>query len=142
MNIAFFLTPRQEVKSLYDDNTFRKGMDLMTREGFAVVPVTTRDNRYLGVVSATDFLIHTYDGDIDEEGNIKTRSAKDVYIRDIMKTSKYLPVSIFADFSELADKITTQNFVPVVDSTGAFIGIVTRTSYLEYYGKHIKETEK
>ena len=67
MNIAYFLTPRQEVQALYDDNTIRKGLEVMRNSTYSVMPVTTRDNIYLGTVSVADFLWYLFD-DIDEEG--------------------------------------------------------------------------
>ena len=73
MNIAYFLTPRQDVQTMYDDNTVRKGLELMRQSTYSTMPVTTRDNIYVGTVSVADFLWYLID-DIDEDGNVQTRN--------------------------------------------------------------------
>ena len=42
VNIAYFLTPKNDVAYLYDDFTFRQGLEKMRRHGFTAVPVMTR----------------------------------------------------------------------------------------------------
>ena len=67
MNIAYFLTPRQEVQALFDDNTLRKGLEVMRNSTYSAMPVTTRDNIYLGTVSIADFLWYLSCGYIETE---------------------------------------------------------------------------
>jgi predicted transcriptional regulator len=43
---------------------------------------------------------------------------------------------------DLLDSVTVQNFVPVVDDTNAFIGIITRREVMRYLREHmVRETE-
>lgn len=135
MNIAFFLTPKQDVKSLYDDNTFRKGLETMKSGGYSAVPVTTRENIYVGAVSSSDFLWYLYDG-TDDDGNVKTRNVDGVFVKDIMEKGTHPAVDITANVEQLIDRIMQTSFVPVVDSRGSFIGIVTRHNVLEYLRNH------
>ena len=74
MNIAYFLTPKQEIASLFDDNTFRKGLETMRSRGFTAMPVTTRDNIYVGAVSTSDFLWYLVNDEYDEEDNFEIRT--------------------------------------------------------------------
>ena len=136
MNIAYFLTPKAEVRTLYDDNTFRKGLEVMEDGLYTVIPVTTRDNLYVGTVSTSDFLWYLYDGEVDESGNVATKNVDGVLVRDIMKKGNYPSVNIGSSVEELLERILNQNFVPVVDSRNAFIGIVTRHNVLEYLKNH------
>ena len=146
MNIAYFLTPKQEIASLFDDNTFRKGLETMRSRGFTAMPVTTRDNIYVGAVSTSDFLWYLVnDEDIleeivgeindeyDEEGHVLTRPTTGVLVRDVMRKGTYPAVPITATVEELMDRILQQNFVPVVDARGAFIGIITRRKVMGYF---------
>ena len=114
MNIAYFLTPRQEVQALYDDNTIRKGLEVMRNSTYSVMPVTTRDNIYLGTVSVADFLWYGR-------------------VQQIMKKNTYPAVNITATVEELMGRIVDQNFVPVVDGRGALVGIVTRHKVMDYF---------
>ncbi len=131
MNIAFFLTPRQDVTTLYDDNTLRKGLDVMRQSTYSAMPVTTRDNIYVGSVSVRDFLYYLIE-DIDENGDVEMRNAGKARVQQIVKKGSYPPVNITATIEELMDRIVEQNFVPVVDGRGALMGIVTRHSIMDY----------
>lgn len=131
MNIAFFLTPRQEVTTLYDDNTLRKGLDVMRGSTYSTMPVTTRDNIYVGVVSVRDFLYFLID-DIDQNGDVELRNANKARVQQIVRKGSYPAVNITATVEELMERIVEQNFVPVVDGRGALMGIVTRHRIMDY----------
>ncbi|MBQ8995641.1 MAG: CBS domain-containing protein [Oscillospiraceae bacterium] len=137
MNIAYFLTPRQDVQTLYDDNTVRKGLDLMRESTYSIMPVTTRDNIYVGTVGIADFLWYLID-EIDDDGNVKTKNTRKARVQDVMKRGTHPPVTITATVEELMGRIVEQNFVPVVDARGALVGIVTRHRIMDY----IRENEK
>ena len=134
MNIAFFLTPKQDVTSLFDDNTFRRGYELMMRDQYQIVPVTNRENIYVGVVSVADFLRYLCGEGIPDTGIVAQKNVDEVRIKDLMnrRNNGYPPVNITSDLDELIDRIMQHNFVPVVDARGAFVGIVTRHNVLRY----------
>ena len=48
-------------------------------------------------------------------------------------------VNVQESMENLYDKITNQNFVPVVDDDQTFIGIVTRKDIIVYLAKKVKE---
>ena len=50
-------------------------------------------------------------------------------------------VHIEASMEDLFDKVTNQNFVPVVDDNQVFIGIVTRKDVLVYLQKKLNERQ-
>ena len=56
MNIAYFLLPKHSVAYLYDDCTFRQGLEKMRHHGYTAIPVISRDGKYVGTVSEGDFL--------------------------------------------------------------------------------------
>ena len=43
---------------------------------------------------------------------------------------------------DLLDRAINQNFVPVVDDQGSFIGIITRKSIIKYCYNEIKTAQK
>ena len=53
-------------------------------------------------------------------------------IRDVLKMDRNPPVHITATTEELLDHAMAQNFVPVVDDRGCFVGIVTRHDMIRY----------
>ena len=42
MNIAYFLLPKARVAHVYDDNTFRQGLEKMRHHGYTAIPVISR----------------------------------------------------------------------------------------------------
>ena len=53
-------------------------------------------------------------------------------IRDIMQPDLYPPVRITVTMRELVNSAMNQNFIPVVDDLGSFIGIVTRQDIIRF----------
>ena len=58
-------------------------------------------------------------------------------MRDIMQRSHNPPVNVNASLEDLLQQAMNQNFVPVVDDLGSFIGIVTRRDIMQYYYRMI-----
>ena len=130
MNIAYFLTPKSSVAYLDDDCTFRQGLEKMRHRGYAAIPVISRDGRYVGTVSEGDFLWRILEpGASGQDGSFSMRDMERLQIRDILKSDRP-PVRITVSMEDLVTSAMKQNFVPVVDDLGSFIGIVTRRDIL------------
>ena len=132
MNTAYFLTPKSSVAYLYDDCTFRQGLEKMRHRGYAAIPVISRDGRYVGTVSEGDFLWRILEpGASGQDGSFSMRDMERLQIRDILKSDRP-PVRITVSMEDLVTSAMKQNFVPVVDDLGSFIGIVTRKDIIRY----------
>ena len=130
MNIAYFLTPKGSVAYLYEDCTLRQGLEKLRHHGYTAIPVISRDGRYVGIVREGDFLWQLMGSSGEED--ISLRSLEQLQIRDIVHRD-HPAVSITVSMEELLSSAATQNFVPVVDDPGSFIGIVTRKDILCYF---------
>lgn len=133
MNIAYFLTPKQDTAFLYEDYTVRQALEKMRAHGYTRIPVIDREGRYLTVVGEGDFLWYL----IDRNGaqGVSMQSGEGLRLTDILEhrtTREYLPVRITASREELLRAAMTQNFVPVTDDDGTYIGIVTRRNVMKY----------
>lgn len=133
MNIAYFLTPKQNVAYLYDDFTIRQGLEKLRHHGFTALPVITKDNEYAGTVSEGDFLWYLVDDPDERLHKTPMRDVESSTVRDILPAGKNPPVRITATVEELLVKVLNQNFIPVVDDRGMFIGIVTRSAILRHF---------
>lgn len=130
MNIAFFLIPKSRIAFLYEHNTFRQGLEKMRRWGYTAIPVITKEGHYVGTVSEGDFLWHV----VSDGASASCCSMKDLetlHICDILG-GKYPAVRITVTMDELLESAMHQNFIPVVDDAGIFIGIVTRKDIIGY----------
>ena len=136
MNIAFLLTPKNEVIYEYLDVTMRQVMERMDHHGYTAIPLIDRSGKYVGTLTEGDLLRKlksTPDLNFKNTGTIK--------INEIPRRKKHKSVSINADVESIINLATTQNFVPVIDDNGIFIGIIKR-SYIINYCYNIIRKEK
>lgn len=127
MNIAMLLTPKSTIKYLDLNSTLRQGLEKFRVHGFTAVPVLDEEGMYRGTVSEGDFLRY-----IINDGEMSIKKAEDVLIRDIMKQDSSPAMSIDEDLDIVGERLMDANFIPIVDTRGCFIGIVTRKSFMKY----------
>ena len=117
MNILFFLIPKSEVAYIFEDETLRQTLEKMEHRKYSCIPILTMDGKYLGTISEGDLLWG-------------------------MRRATYKPVHADSNMEDLLDRAINQNFVPVVDDQGSFIGIITRKSIIKYCYNEIKAAQK
>ena len=135
MNVLFFLKPKQEVCVLHKNYTLRQGIEKMRQYGFAAVPVIDDEGQYCGTVTEGDLLRQVLQHENKAEW-------EQIPLREAMRTDVKKPVNVMADMDELLSVAVTQNFVPVVDERGMFIGIVTRQDIMRYFAREYKALEQ
>ena len=134
MNIAFFLTLKKDVAYLYDDYTIRQSLEKMKFHGYSSIPVISRTGEYVSTVTEGDFLWYMLDQSVlEEDGGVSIYDAEDLRLRDILRKNRVTAVRITATMDELYELAMNQNFVPVTDDEGIFIGIVTRKNIIKYF---------
>jgi CBS domain-containing protein len=127
MNIAFFLIPKNEVIYLPPSSTMRQALEKMEHHRYSAVPIIDFDGKYVGTLTEGDLLWK-----IKNTPGMGFKNTEEVYVKDIPQHFQNNPVRIDADMSSLIALATVQNFVPVVDDMGVFIGIVRRREIIEY----------
>ena len=128
MNIAKLLTPKCDVVYLNADDTVKTGMKLLRSSGFSSIPVISKDGMYAGSVSEGDFL--WFITERNENRSVTELGGRP--ISEAVNAERNAPISITATSYELLQKALDQNFVPVVDDRGAFVGIVTRKTLINH----------
>lgn len=123
MNVLMLLTPKSEVKYLKDTYTIRQGLEKMRAHGYTAIPVITQDGQYVGSVSEGDFL--WYIADYTGDGSA-LKQCENVSIREIIRPDYNPAVTVSVEMDSLIERAENQNFIPVTDDRGTFIGIVTR----------------
>ena len=142
MNIAYFIHPKQDVATLYDDCTLRQGLEKMRYHGYAAIPVITRENKYVGTVSEGDFLWYLVDCQKNGLQKVPLKNVEDTLMRDVLRIDRNPPVRITASMDELLRRVMNQNFVPVVDDLSSFVGIVTRKDIINYLYQSTQQTQR
>ena len=127
MNVAFFLLPKSEVVWLSPRATMRQALERMERHRYSAVPLVDDDGRYAGTLTEGDLLWF-----IKRTPGFTFQQAERILVRDIPRHLRNEPVPVYADMRDLIRLAAVQNFVPVVDDRGLFIGIVRRREIIEY----------
>ena len=126
-NILFFLIPKALCAYLYDDYTIRQALEKMEASGFAALPILNRNGEYRGTLTEGDLL-----WGLKNTCYMDIRQAEARRIMEISRRRDNTPVRVTTSMHELVDRASSQNFIPVVDDSGAFIGIVTRRAIIKY----------
>lgn len=126
-NILFFLTPKALCAYLYDDYTLRQALEKMEAAGYAALPILSRNGEYRGTLTEGDLL-----WGMKNMCYMDIRQAEARRIMEISRRRDNIPVRVTTSMYDLVERASTQNFVPVVDDKGAFIGIVTRRAIIRY----------
>ena len=133
MNILFFLTPKSDI---FEDETLRQTVEKMEHRKFSCIPILNKEGKYTGTISEGDLLwgiklLNISSTDLKEMENVS--------IMAIPRRATYKPVHADADMEDLLDRAINQNYVPVVDDKGSFIGIITRKEIIKYCYKEMKK---
>lgn len=123
MNVIGMMRPKYSTTYLEAEDTLRDGLDIMRKSGYTAVPVIDREGKYVGTVKEGDFLWKLL-----EHGE---SILDDVRIKDIIRQGWNLAATDEEDADSLINRAMTQNFVPVVDDRGCYIGIITRRDIIQ-----------
>lgn len=126
MNILRFLTPKVEVEYINVESTVRQGLEKMKFHGYAAIPVIDDDGYYKGTVTEGDFLWALYNNSEPDLKKLEKTELKSIIRHD------YQPVLASASMEEILTRAYYQNFVPVVDDRGVFIGIIKRKDIIRH----------
>ncbi len=132
MNIAFLLTPKSDLTYLYDDQTLRQVVEKLRKGSYSAVPVISKDGSYISTLSEGDVLRFLLDESEKTGRGIDLRDMEDYSVKSALSEDKNPPCLITAEPEDLVFRAMEQNFIPVVDDGGSFIGIVTRRDILRY----------
>lgn len=126
-NILFFLTPKAMCAFLYDDFTVRQALEKMESTGYAALPILNKRGEYRGTLTEGDLLWA-----LKNLCYMDIRQAEAHRIMTIAHRKDNVPVRVTTSMQELVSRALDQNFVPVVDDYGSFIGIITRRSIMKF----------
>lgn len=133
MNIAFFLTPKQDVICENINSTMRQALERMEFHRYTAVPIIDDKGRYVGTLTEGDLLWK-----LKNTPSLNFENTNKVKISEIPQRMVNKPVRIDADIENIISLSINQNFVPVVDDKGIFIGIIKRSDIINYCYNKIK----
>ena len=120
MNLLTALVPKANVSSLDGGDTLRMAIEKMSHHHFATIPVLSSQGHYLYSISTGDILFYLKENDM----TLKEMEAVPLSVVPIYRPILALPVTSTEE--EIEKALLNNNFVPMVDERGIFIGIITR----------------
>lgn len=127
LNIAFFLSLKKDIVYLTYNSTMRQALERMEYHQYASVPIIDDDGKYVGVLTESDLLWK-----MKNTPGLTFMNTEKIYLDEIERHTQNNPVSVNAQMENLIARAAEQNFVPVVDDNGIFIGIVHRSELIRY----------
>lgn len=127
MNIAFFLLPKEEIVYLMPDATMRQALERMEHHRYTAVPLVDSEGKYAGTLTEGDLLWK-----LKNTPGLSFETAHKVRLSEVPRRMNNKPIRIDAQIQDLVILASTQNFVPVVDDQGTFIGMIRRKEIIEY----------
>ncbi len=130
MNIAFFLLPKKDVVYIPIKSTMRQAMERMDYHRYTAIPILDDKGRYLGTLTEGDLLRK-----MKNTPGLSFEGTEKVLLEDVPRRLNDKTVHIHAEIEDLLTLAIQQNFIPVVDDYGSFIGLIRRSQIIEYFSK-------
>lgn len=128
MNVLFYLTPKCDCAYIENGDTLRQTLEKMENRRYSAIPMLDHEGHYVGTLTEGDLL-----WGIKNKYHLDLHGAEQIPITDIERRKDYVPISVRSDMEDLVRIALNQNFVPVLDDEGKFIGIVTRKDIMKYF---------
>lgn len=136
VNIIFLIKPKCDTAFLYTTDSVRQGLEKMYYHKYTAIPVIDHNGLYHGTITEGDFLWNVLEKSPESTVLSKDiRSLEHRSVADLLRLDFNPPVRISATMDDLLQRVMDQNFVPVVDDRGVFVGIITRKDVISYFAK-------
>lgn len=127
MNLFNYFTPKSETFYINANSTIRQALEKFDTHKFSVVPLIDSNGMYVSTVSEGDILRY-----IKNDAHFDITIAEHTPIAQIEKYRPYKPCHTGVSTERVIELALEQNFVPLIDDRGVYIGIVKRKTILEY----------
>lgn len=131
MNFLYYLLPKEKVAYINEDSTLRQAMEKMEHHRYTAVPIINSEGKYIGVLREGDILWY-----IKNLNAFDLTLAEQITISKLPRVKDHKSITVNANLKELVDLAIEQNFIPVVDDSNTFIGIVTRRAIITEHFKN------
>ena len=132
-SILMFLIPKKDVEFIYDDFSLRQTLEKMEFHHYTAIPVLDRNGKYMYSISDGDILFTI------KERKLNIKQCEHINVSEVSRYRDTKSIKIDKTMIDLIGLIVNQNFVPVVDDIGSFIGIITRKAVLTYLKEKLLE---
>ncbi len=128
MNILAFMKPKVEVIYMSVDDTVREAIEIMREHRYTSIPLLSKTGKYVGTITEGD-LLYTLD-------SVGREKVNEIRVDSIKRYRDHDAVNINETMLVLLSRASNENFVPIIDDSNQFLGIVTRKTILDYFFEH------
>lgn len=138
MNAAFLITPKSEIKFVYDHWKMRQAMEKMEHYRYSTIPVLNKKGLYVGTLTEGDLLWA-----LKNHSDLDFKGTESILLKDVPRYRDIRPISIDTDIDDILETSLSHNFLPIVDDFGIFIGMIKRREIISYLlslrkGEHLQ----
>ncbi|WP_151734597.1 CBS domain-containing protein ['Paenibacillus yunnanensis' Narsing Rao et al. 2020] len=134
MEISYFLLPKDQVAYITSSISMLEAMDELERHYYSAIPIIDEEGKYVGTLSEGDLLWK-----LKNTAGLHFENMRDIKVSDIQRHVHNESVEIHAQMEDMLTLAADQNFVPVTDRAGVFLGIIRRKDIIEYYTRNITD---
>ena len=135
MEISSFLLPKDQVAYITSSLSMREAMDQLEKHHYTAIPIIDdATGKYVGTLSEGDLLWK-----LKNTPGLTFENMEGVPVSEIQKHVHNESVLVNAQMEDMLTLAADQNFVPVIESGGIFIGIIRRKDIIEYYTRNITD---
>lgn len=137
MNIIALLTPKDKTYYLDSKSTIRQALEKYDFHKFTIVPLIDKEGHYVTSLSEGDILRY-----IKNNCNFNLEIAETQTIDLVEKYRPYKSLDISSPIKDVIQLLIEQNFIPIVDDRGMYIGIIKRKGVLKYFYENINKIKR
>lgn len=134
MEISAFLLPKDQVAYITSSISMLEAMEQLEQHYYSAIPIIDHEGKYVGTLAEGDLLWK-----LKNTPGLSFDNMREVKVSDIQRHVHNESVYIKAQMEDMLTLAADQNFVPVVDSEGIFLGIIRRKDIIEYYTRNITD---
>ena len=120
-----------------ETDTLRQALEKMEHHGYAAVPLLSTEGKYLGTLTDGDVL-----WGLKKLNFPSLYQMEEIPVMQVNRSRDNKPVHVNVDMEGLLEKVSAQNFVPVIDDEKVFIGLITRRDAIHYLAKPCRRREE
>lgn len=134
MQISSFLLPKEKVTYVLASDSMLTAMNKLEHHNYTAIPIIDEEGKYIGTLSEGDLLWK-----MKGTPGLTFETMAEVPVSNMRKRIFNESVAIDAHMEDMLTLAADQNFVPVIDHKGVFLGIIRRKDIIEYYTRNITD---
>ena len=125
-NHLFYLLPKSETVFLTNTDSFNQAYNMFVITNYTALPVINKKGQYVGTICEGDLLRVLSLSLTHPESDLDSFEIKDIDFKINLEVAR-----INESYEHLVELAVKQNFIPLVDDQGIFIGILRRQELIK-----------